>query len=1528
MVRSDLIAFFLAVSSLFFAQESKAQEYKVEGNTLVDSNDNILYEIIEGSFTWQEAKVDAEFRGGHLATITSLEEQQTVELLTRGDFYWLGATDEQSEGVWEWVTGEPFDFTYWHPGEPNHSGDHMWIWGGGYWDDVSPNYRPSYIIEYDIFKPTLVITAFTSTKHGFSATFRGFNLTNFVLDPDLIEVLLDGQDVSDVLEIVKDGHYTRINYASNTVLNSGSKHILKISAVTSSSLTIITERSFTVPAYVTVPSTLGLTGVDTSKPGFLMYVKQSSFGLVNNTLTRLDHLADDSENVADDFGSDSYTWTVDVINFDQEGNPQGKFRDSGNGDSMDVPDDYIPGIPGFTGSTDNITAMIETVVRIPEAGFYTFGFNSDDGFLTTVGNDLASQVRIGEFSGGRAASTTEYSAYFEAAGDYPMQSLWYEGGGDASLEWFTIYPTKALLNDTANGGIETFAALPSVPARVISMFPRDGAASVSPDADISVVIEDSTQSVDIDSVTLAIDGIDSGASATKDGGTTTITVINPEIWASGQQISATLAYAAGGVDRTVSWSWTVVSYPTLGKGITPVNTGIEPGFEFRVYQTQSSRGNNHHDAELQLLGLWGNGDGNFADPSGGEVSEDSLRPGVLFEQPDTINMSHDGYPAGQFFDRGDGTTGDRMDDYIPGIPGITGSADFIAAEIMTYIEFPTAGYYEMFFNSDDGFRVSEGHGTGDNLGLTIGSFNGGRGAADTRFGFEVEESGLYPIRVLWYQGQGPSNLEWSSMVNGERVLINDVDAGGLKAYRTRSGSPIDLIDGDNPTISLIGNTEIKLEVGIPYSDPGYYASDAQDGPIDVQASGTVDVNTLGSYQLTYNATDSEGNAAEPVYRVVNIVDKTEDLTPPVITLNGSSPLLHSPDTNYEDAGALAIDNVDGVVAVTTTGTVDPNTLGVYTLTYSATDAAGNAASVTREVTVGLLTTLSPQSASGMAGSEVVVPFTVNGFNAISGLQFSLQWDPQVMTLVLDEHGLPKLTQSATILLNDLNFPLILGNNFSVSESGKLTFLWDEAVQPGIGRTLDDDGILFALHFNLVGDPGSTTQLVIGNDPTPYKIVPASGEEIHEEASVGTVEILNTIVISGRVTLFGDGQTPVPGVRIQVDVDNRSHEMLTGEDGYYQMTLTPGSNYSLHASLDTDLKANQGVDVSDIIYLRKHILNREKLNSTMAWLAADTNRDNSIDVGDIVAIRKIILNRSSHYSTDSNGEAENMFRFARLNFKDVDPLLSFTELPEALTMKYQSVSGDLSGADFAAVKLGDANGDWTPPAGGGNPLNAMAGRIPLSQGDATIGFGSSWSDEDGSIHVALNASASKALMGLELELSWDKDMLELEGMSSDALSHFTQGVHSHEGSASVKIAWDDATLTGTTLNGNEPLMTYRFRRVGEGSTGLFLEQALLAGENSVLGRMQSAALFLGSGNRSRAGLNGAIKSIEHRDNQIELWVDTRGASSWQLESSPTLEASQWQPLQVLGGARAWQQVVIPHTSETHFLRLVPVTGAEL
>ena len=77
-----------------------------------------------------------------------------------------------------------------------------------------------------------------------------------------------------------------------------------------------------------------------------------------------------------------------------------------------------------------------------------------------------------------------------------------------------------------------------------------------------------------------------------------------------------------------------------------------------------------------------------------------------------------------------------------------------------------------------------------------------------------------------------------------------------------------------------------------------------------------------------------------------------DSAAPVITLVGNAAVTHQLGSAYTDAGATASDVVDGTIDVTTSGSVDVDTAGTYTLTYSASDAAGNAATtVTRTVTV-------------------------------------------------------------------------------------------------------------------------------------------------------------------------------------------------------------------------------------------------------------------------------------------------------------------------------------------------------------------------------------------------------------------------------------------------------------------------------------------------------------------------------------------------------------------------------------------------
>jgi hypothetical protein len=73
---------------------------------------------------------------------------------------------------------------------------------------------------------------------------------------------------------------------------------------------------------------------------------------------------------------------------------------------------------------------------------------------------------------------------------------------------------------------------------------------------------------------------------------------------------------------------------------------------------------------------------------------------------------------------------------------------------------------------------------------------------------------------------------------------------------------------------------------------------------------------------------------------------------PVITRNGSATVNLTVGDSYSDAGATATDAIDGSVTVTPSGAVDTTTAGTYTITYNASDAAGNAATpVTRTVIV-------------------------------------------------------------------------------------------------------------------------------------------------------------------------------------------------------------------------------------------------------------------------------------------------------------------------------------------------------------------------------------------------------------------------------------------------------------------------------------------------------------------------------------------------------------------------------------------------
>ena len=169
-----------------------------------------------------------------------------------------------------------------------------------------------------------------------------------------------------------------------------------------------------------------------------------------------------------------------------------------------------------------------------------------------------------------------------------------------------------------------------------------------------------------------------------------------------------------------------------------------------------------------------------------------------------------------------------------------------------------------------------------------------------------------------------------------------------------------------------------------------------------------------------------------------------------------------------------------------------------------------------------------------------------------------------------------------------------------------------------------------MHLKLIGAPGEVGEVSLVNDPTPFKVVPATGGDIVELSTPAFMGVADTIMLGGRVLSFGLEDYPVAGATVTIDDGSGQQSLVTGNDGSYEFTVNSGAEAIFTVANSSHVKANRGVDVADIIELRNHILNRRRMPSPAQRIAADVNRDLAIDVADIIEMRKVILNRTDTF----------------------------------------------------------------------------------------------------------------------------------------------------------------------------------------------------------------------------------------------------------------------------------------------------------
>ncbi len=225
----------------------------------------------------------------------------------------------------------------------------------------------------------------------------------------------------------------------------------------------------------------------------------------------------------------------------------------------------------------------------------------------------------------------------------------------------------------------------------------------------------------------------------------------------------------------------------------------------------------------------------------------------------------------------------------------------------------------------------------------------------------------------------------TAVANTYIITYSAVDSSLNTATVTRTVTVTPAADTTPPVITLTGASVVSIEQDETYTEQGATATDNFDSVVTVVITGSVNTAVLNSYTITYKATDLAGNTSTKT-RAVNVVEKVvPDTTAPVISLIGSTVVSVLKDSSYIELGATALDDRDGVVDVVVAGTVDVSTTKSYTVTYTATDLAGNSSSLTREVNVTTAPDKTPPTITLTGDSTITLEigqdFTDPGFDA-------------------------------------------------------------------------------------------------------------------------------------------------------------------------------------------------------------------------------------------------------------------------------------------------------------------------------------------------------------------------------------------------------------------------------------------------------------------------------------------------------------------------------------------------------------------
>ena len=218
-----------------------------------------------------------------------------------------------------------------------------------------------------------------------------------------------------------------------------------------------------------------------------------------------------------------------------------------------------------------------------------------------------------------------------------------------------------------------------------------------------------------------------------------------------------------------------------------------------------------------------------------------------------------------------------------------------------------------------------------------------------------------------------------------------------------------IIDDRHVEIELVGDSDMTIEVGSQYEDPGAVAAyvgnlfGKTESEDEVAKEIGVDSSKIGDYTVRYSS-NAFGKSTE-MTRIVRV----RDTTPPVIELNHVDGYLASWLVGYSEEGFTATDNYDGDI---TDRVIRTEVDGV--VYYTVTDSSGNETSVERVIEYGISEPMIKLNEGEEIDVYASLVFTDPGFEALDESGNDLSSYVQVSgTVIPYQVGSYQLTYTVT-----------------------------------------------------------------------------------------------------------------------------------------------------------------------------------------------------------------------------------------------------------------------------------------------------------------------------------------------------------------------------------------------------------------------------------------------------------------------------------------------------------------------------------